>query len=388
MSSKILSNAISNKKNRRVSSGKKKAERLGGPIYQGTRKNPKHSRRREYDIRVVAPSKIDLGKPKSHKSLVQFMVALKIACQTAANSGRTINICFRDTRLITASGGIYLLATTDTLVKKFSHVKFSVTKPPKIPQVEYHAAVSVVHSVLCQIGFYKLLNLNPVKGKDLPHVNCWHVETSSIVDSVALGTAIERLTEHGVHGADMFRAGIEAMANATEHAYTDRILNNFTDKRWWLFTAVLNNELIVYICDLGHGIPVTLPHTQNENILQLAFHKFMTTFQLTRPTSQLTGDVLNIAISTFIKETRTDLGHRGKGGEDIKSFIDKNPEAKLQIYSNAGFWKYARAKRNISRPNIGLGYNNALSIGGTIVGWSIPLKELSSRGIHESHKNC
>ncbi|MDP5205841.1 hypothetical protein [Alishewanella sp. SMS8] len=359
---------------RRISTARRRYEKNGGPIYQGSRKNPKHSRRRPpQEILVVAPSKIDLSKPRSHKSMVEFILNIERACLTAFSTKATVKICFRDTRMITASGGIYILATTDVLVKKFPNVKFSVTKPPSIPHVEYHASISVVHNVLCQIGFYKLLNVKSVKSRNLAHVECWHVETSTVVDSEVLGKAIEKLTEHGIVGADLFRAGIEAMANATEHAYSDLIPNNFSDKRWWLFTAVLNNELIVYICDLGHGIPKTLPYTQNENILKLAFQKFAQAFSINRPNSMLTGDVLQIALSTFIRESRTELAYRGKGGEDIKSFIDKSPNAKLHIYSNTGFWKYVKAKDNKSKSNLGLGYNNSLSINGTIVGWSVPL---------------
>lgn len=374
---KVIWNNLKNRANRGISSRRIKRARNGSARYLGTRKKPGLARKKLNIIRVVAPTIIGLGHPKNHTKLILFLGELERAIKTARQNGSKVTICFRNTRNIEASGGIYLLARVDYLTKQYHTVKFAVIKPPKVPYGDLRAAKSIVHDVLCQIGFYRLLKVRAAKGPQLPHVDCWQVKTAVDVDAELLGNAIEKLLPLGVNGALLYRAGIEAMSNAAEHAYSGLIQTsrNFLEKRWWLFTAVMNNELIVFICDLGHGIPVTLPHTQTPNVLKTAMDKLLLNIpsQAKKSLGITDGDALQIAMSTLIKETRTALTHRGKGGKDIKSFIDANPEAQVQILSNKGFWRYKNKPRQKTSTEMGIGYNNKYSINGTIVGWSVPL---------------
>lgn len=373
----MLKNSV-NRARRRLSSKLIKGQKRGGPVYSGTRKNPKHSRKLFSVIKLVAPAIITLANNKYHSQIVKFIGELGLAIKRAAQSDTIINICFRNTRSIHASGGIYLLASTDVLVRQYPGVMFSVGYPPKIPHQELKASKAIVHDVLCHIGFYKLLKKSPQKSTGLPHVDCWTVRTAQQVESEELGEAIGQLEDFGVDVTLLYRAGIEAMSNAAEHAYSDAVPTKriFREKRWWLFTAILNNELIVYICDLGHGIPNTLPFTQNQSVLAAAIKKLQSFLpeNVKKMIGHLDSDALQIAVSTLIKETRTSLDYRGKGGKDIKSFIDSNPSAEVQIYSNKGYWEYKNKQVAKSSPEIGIGYDNKFSIGGTIVGWSVPLK--------------
>uniref|UniRef100_UPI004048B317 hypothetical protein n=1 Tax=Rheinheimera sp. TaxID=1869214 RepID=UPI004048B317 len=377
MSSPVSFKTAINKWSRKISSRRLRGQRLGGPIYTGTRKNPKHSRRRTEYYDVVAPAALDLSKLKSHTKTVDFVQNLREAVRRAAQREGTVKLCFRDTKLITASGGIYLLATTDVLVKQYPTAKFSISWPPAIPHSEFHAAKSVVHSVLRQIGFYSLINVKAHKGEVLPHVDCWHVETATKVESEKLGEAITRLIPYGIRTSALYRSGIEAMSNASEHAYSTNVPSKriFLEKRWWLFTAVLNHELIVYICDLGHGIPETLPYTQDKSVLDKVYLRLkeLVPNYVKNRIGVFEGDALQIQASTLIKKTRTELNYRGKGGQDIKSFIDTNPNARLHIYSNKGFLRYKNKQSSGGSSELGIGYNNKHSINGTIVGWSVPI---------------
>lgn len=320
---------------------------------------------------------IGLTNPKSHLALVSFLDQFEKATRAVSSGSATILVCFRNTKHIEASGGIYLLARTELIVRMHPKVQFKISKPPKIPHGSLKAAKSIVHDVLCQIGYYKALRLASTRGPSLPHVECWQVLTATKVESKVLGEAIDKLTPLGVNGTLLYRAGIEALSNAAEHAYSDLdgVSRTFREKRWWLFTAVLNNELIVYVCDLGHGIPVTLPFTQEPNVLKEAMKRVISRLppQAKKVLSIREGDALQIATSTLIKETRTSLTYRGKGGNDIKSFIDSNPSAEVRIYSNRGYWRYKNMPSQSRKSEIGMGYNNKRSINGTIVGWAVPV---------------
>lgn len=69
----------------------------------------------------------------------------------------------------------------------------------------------------------------------------------------------------------------------------------------------------------------------------------------------------------MIKETRTGLGYRGKGGGDIRSIIDKTPNSSLIIRSNRGMYVYnGRNKADLVK-------ESPYSIDGTIVQWNLPL---------------
>ena len=139
-----------------------------------------------------------------------------------------------------------------------------------------------------------------------------------------------------------------------------------------MFTGVLDNKLIFVIADKGHGIPKTLPFTQSLDVINAIKAKVRNTYAKLN-SSVLSGDAEAIHIATLVKETRTALGHRGKGGPDLRKFVESHPDAKLQIYSNYGSYSFQLTKH--SKKDYPSGYNNKGSIEGTIIGWEVPLEE-------------
>lgn len=72
-----------------------------------------------------------------------------------------------------------------------------------------------------------------------------------------------------------------------------------------------------------------------------------------------------IKASTLIKETRTELEYRGKGGGDIRAFIDKTPNSQLIIRSNRGMYVYnGKYKPDLVKESL-------YSLNGTVVQWAI-----------------
>ena len=194
------------------------------------------------------------------------------------------------------------------------------------------------------------------------NVKCWHYIYSDSTDGEITKPLLDELKNMGVKG--IYSSYIEAIANAVEHAYAENIQSNrnFPIKRWWMLLAVLEGKLSLFVCDLGHGIPNTLEKTQKANVLSAIWNKLK---QLGKPTK----DCLYIKASTLIKETRTGLGHRGKGGSDIRAFIDKTPGSRLIIHSNRGMYVYnGKGKPDLTK-------ESRYSIDGTVVQWNIPIQE-------------
>jgi len=340
----------------------------GGKIRIG-RKKLKFSKKVKF-IPVIAPYNLSLGK-KNHYECVAFINKIQSSIRIAANSNNEVCICFRNTKYISAPAGIYLLSSVEEYVRRYPSVSYQVRFPPSIPDKHTRYKAPVVHAALSRIGFYSLLSVRDVKLKSFPHVDTWHVASSTIVKGNLVGEALEKLQNLGINQKALYRSGIEAMNNAIEHAYSPDIpnLNNFVTKKWWLFAGVLDNKLIFLISDKGHGIPNTIPYTQSTDLIKEIKDKLKNALL----GETLVGDAEAIHIATLIKETRTALGHRGKGGPDLRKFVESQKDASLQIYSNTGTYLYSLTKKG--KKPVPIGYNNKSSINGTIIGWEVPLPD-------------
>jgi len=156
----------------------------------------------------------------------------------------------------------------------------------------------------------------------------------------------------------------EAMDNAVHHGYIetrgDRLSGNIEadGRRWWLFAEVLDNWLHVNFCDLGIGIPRSLPRRWKEeagDIVRLTLSKGK-------------KDVRMIRRSFEVGRSRTELEHRGKGLKNIAAAA-RDLGGVLTIHSNAGCVRrdYRPERKQMND------VSHKLSIMGTVVQWSIPL---------------
>jgi hypothetical protein len=353
--------------NRKVSSRRKRSERRGGKSFVGTRKYPLKFRNLPHEVPVVAPERIDFYKHRWQQKTMEFLNELEKTTAAANISGSSVRICFRNTQSISAAAGISLLSTIEVLVAKFPKVEFKIYRPPSTFNEVTKKNINIVHAVLNKIGFYRAINLGTYKTPSFPTVDNWYIGSAFLVEGESLNDAIEKNNFPGLKTNELYRSGIEAMSNATEHAYSDLIpmKKEFPLKKWWIFAGIFNNSLIVLICDKGYGIPVTLPHTQNEALIKRLYDKVKSLI----PNVVTSKDSVKIHASTLVKETRTEMGHRGKGGKDIKSFVASHEGAALSVFSNHGFYKH---KIKNGKP-VDFCYEHRNSIKGTIVEWTIPL---------------
>lgn len=309
--------------------------------------------------KILAPTILDIYKAEYHENVVNFIEKIENKAKTG---NKKIYICFRNTIHISAAAGLFLLAKLETLKSNHRDLKYIVAKPPikTSSKGEQH----VVDSVLNRIGIYAALGVKSREMIETPSVKCWEVIRGELVDSEIAGNLLETITEKmGTDYTDLYRPLIEAMSNSVEHAYRDDLYDsnkNNNKNKWWCFAAIMNNKLILLICDLGVGIPKTLKLTQGEKVLAK-----LTEF-LGKP---LVLDSEHIKASLQVKRTRTKLGYRGKGGTDLQSIIENFENAQLRIISNKGNYRYTHRKK--ARPE--LMWDAKHSINGTIVEWSVPL---------------
>ncbi|EEZ39098.1 hypothetical protein [Photobacterium damselae] len=255
-----------------------------------------------------------------------------------------------------------MTATVDYIKAKYPKLEFKVTRPPNQRIGLQMENRNLVDSVLVHIGFYKLIGHEHIKRRcDAKSVTCWSYAHGDNASGEIAAQLIQNLGKFKIKTNKLYRSCFEAVANACEHAYTDKVMrdNPFILKRWWFFVGVLNDKITVIICDLGHGIPKTLEVTQDENILTTLWKKL-------KLPSKPTTDCTLIHASTMVKETRTKEIYRGKGGTDVKTFVDETEQSSLMIFSNKGTYKY----EGQNRPS--KAYDNSTSVGGTIIQWTIP----------------
>ncbi|WP_264876291.1 hypothetical protein [Vibrio agarivorans] len=323
----------------------------------------KSGARKADEISSMAPSRIDLYNHRYHTEFVAFKQDLEKKADESAQSNyrKKLRICFRNTTHITAAAGLLMIATVDNIVAKHPLLKFTVTRPPKrnCQQSQYE---NLVDSVLVRVGFYKLIGHENIKRRcDAANVKCWKYAHGDDANGEIPARLIQELSSYGVQTNKLYRSCFEAVANATEHAYTDKVKakRSFNLERWWFFVGVLDDKITVLICDLGHGIPDTLEVTQSKGMLSKIFDKLGLK---TKPTE----DCVLIRASTMVKESRTGKEFRGKGGTDVKTYVDQTDGSEMLILSNHGYYKY------LGEDTPSKAYDNKMSVGGTIIQWTIP----------------
>lgn len=355
----IWRSIVKNRTLRNLISKEKKHRANGG--------RPKHksvSKKKCFDrfyIEIQAPNKIVLAREIS-RSFVLFKTEIEEKSKLASQSHRILKLNFRETAIIDAPACAVLIATLDTIRNQFPELKFKVMRPKAKPADQRKRSPYDVDGVFCHIGLYKMLGFNYSSSSSQKNVKCWHFIQSDNTDGSITTPLLNELKAMGINTKGMYSSYIEAIANAVEHAYAENIPTHrkFAVKRWWMLLAVLDNELSLFVCDLGHGIPNTLEKTQHAKILAKIWEKLK---QLGKPTK----DSIYIKASTMIKETRTGRGYRGKGGEDIRSIIDKTPNSRLIIRSNRGMYVYnGKNKPELTK-------ESTYSIQGTVIQWNLPL---------------
>lgn len=335
-------------------------------------------RRGSRPSQVEAPDKLDIYSPKNHTKFIDFIENIR----RHARLGTETLITFRNTTRITAAAGLLLVAEVDRITKAFPEKRFKCSLPPRFTEGKFRNSNDAVECALNQIGFFKLIKQANNSQSKLISVSKWSQLSGETADGSIANSLLDSIADKVPEASrrKIYRGAIEAIANCVEHAYPSIRQDglNISDKRWWMLVGADHENLTVIVCDLGVGIPQTLPQKHPASLLD----QIKSTFGIFGQ-----SDSEMIRISTHIKQTRTGKPNRGKGGKDFRSITRNFPSATLIIRSNKGTFaitgkdssqlrKVSARKfvENTDRTESTLEHSK--SIRGTILEWIVPLKDV------------
>ncbi|MFG0864589.1 hypothetical protein [Pseudomonas sp. FYR_7] len=343
------------------------------PIYLRPFNGEIKTRRVQEDAKIQVPAKLDLYSKQNFDVLCKFISNLR----EMAKYNERIILCFRHTHRITAAAALRMLAEVEHLQTSYENLSFGCSIPPK-RRGKYKNADKVIEAILQQIGFFKLIGQPeraPTKQTDIAR---WKQLSGNLADGSLAGNLLNSLPSSisKQSKAQLYKGAIEAMANSVDHAYPEGDCEH-PENRWWMLVGTSSDKITLIVCDLGVGIPVTLPQKHPDSLLK-------SIFKICGILGNADADLIHA--STFIKRSRTNQTHRGKGGADIRSITEHFPSALLSIRSNRGCYVVAGAEREGAMPDgyrqipdtdgreWSASYNG--SIRGTLIEWTVSLKEL------------
>lgn len=287
--------------------------------------------------------------------MLTFLSELRLALTCSHPDGVLLD--FSNTQKFVSSGTLLFFAELSRLIKMTSGRVRIRCKPPK-----NHKASQVLE----QIGVYRLCNCSITVTPTHDDVVHWRVAHGHWVDNNLCAAAIEefegQLAPPLVDG--IFRGLGEAQTNAKHHAYLkvrpDGLNYDPPSQDWWMFSQAKDNHLSVVFCDLGVGIPETLP-LQRPNIVKRI---------LTLGKADSDGAYIEEAIRD--SKTRTQLPERGKGLGNIVNVVSNILGGVVIVYSNRGLYSLSNGKTDVR--------DFAGSIMGTMICWRIPLTGAAKDG--------
>lgn len=307
----------------------------------------------ELEERVYAP--IHLSLNNEHQSaLASFLEHLRIAVSSGL---KVVRLDFRRTEMVFSEGMLLFYSELQRLRDMYPRSVFACS-PSKVDRV---------NQVLQHLGVFALLGYQSAVVPNRPDVITWRALSSAEYEAKAVGELIEMYASlKGERARHLFRSVTEAMGNAVRHAYMEPRKDGLkapVKKKWWMFVREGSADMTVAICDLGIGIPRSLPIKHPAEFIQAAIAKVSSA--VNAPTHRGKADANMIHAAMEINRTRTGVAGRGKGLRDLQRIVDEVPGGRLMIISNRGRLIYSNGV--FSR------YGYERSIKGTLVLWTIPL---------------
>lgn len=297
--------------------------------------------------RFSAPEKLSLLDAKHRRKVLGFIVGIR---NRVISGKRKIFVDLTPAKAFASGATIMILAELMRLKHAFPDLKFRSSCPRN----------SKAAQVVKQTGLAKILRTS-VKAKVKDHdVVYWKCAAGQQVlgqrcDEILgpyNGVIAEALSDH------LYRGLTEAMTNAHHHAYLDQrgdgINLDLSYRPWWMFSQEKDGLLNVVFCDLGLGIPATLP------IRHEKWWGYVKRFGL-----DLKGEGKLIQGAVRNSQSRTRKLHRGKGLRQIAETVNSAPKGRVHIFSNHGLYTLEGGVENT--------YDYNESIMGTVIQWRMPL---------------
>jgi hypothetical protein len=299
---------------------------------------------------VSAPQVIDVFKPDTRVSAADFFAKLR---RQSRRAGIGIAIDLRDVTSIRPTGAVMLMAEI---------YRISAGQPASSIAI-YRPRDPVVNAVLCQIGAIEP-GSNPIPETERDDVRHWRSATGVASEGEKGGTILEayegRLADKLT--SDLYAGIVEAMTNTVHHAYVGtqgEELRRYIGRRWWALSQERDGELTIAICDLGIGIPRSLP--RSSTFPSAVVRVLWKNLGLDR------SDASAIKVAVELGRTSTGMQGRGRGLSEIVVAADLSKEGRVLISSNKGVFVSTGGKSYV--------HNHSHSIRGTLIHWTVRMTE-------------
>lgn len=307
-------------------------------------------------IRLTLPAELDLIR--NYDESVTFINDLHRA---ARDTRERVILDFAKVERIRPTALLLLLAELHRCRLVYSTQRVTGMYPPN----------AAVERMLEATGFFRLINVRhrgdePERTFPLEHIHF-------ISDKTMEGDRIRGLREKLFGGhvimpelarSALYRSVSEAITNVCQHAYPPgHALEHPGRNRWWLAGTVnrLRKDLTITFCDLGVGIPSTLPKLYPWEVIRA----ILAVLPGVKPND---GDMIRAAMT--LGRSATHETNRGKGLNDLRKFVDIAGAGELVIFSNRGSYRYgANGEEQV--------VNYDRSIGGTLIKWTVPMARVT-----------
>lgn len=304
---------------------------------------------RESFAMLKAPVTFTISSEENRRNLLRFLGKLR---ETIVLRKHAVRIDFTATQKMITDGTLLFYAELCRLKRLGGGVKIRCI-PPRNPKVA---------QVLKQVGIFDLIGYRRRIETTYDDVIHWrsangHEVIGEKFDEV-LGHYDGQITE--ALSQKLYLGFTEAMTNCHHHAYIgvrpDGLNVAHEPKEWWMFSQERDGWLTVVFCDLGIGIPGTLP------IKKPSLWQRIQTFG-----GQLDAHAIQEAI--IESRTRTGLHHRGKGLKQLVDVIARVGSGQVNIFSNRGCFTLKSGSESI--------FQFKDNIYGTLINWRVPIRGLS-----------
>ena len=294
---------------------------------------------------VVAPQALQL-EAESHDVLVQFLRRLRAAFRDS----RAICVDLRNLKRVVAGGTLLFYSEIHRLVALYPGRDLRCLPPRD----------NTVAQVFKHLKLFELFGHRSNVVPNRHDVVNWRFATSETIDGQMVGSTLAAYDSlQGEKSKLLYRGATEAMNNVVDHAYIDDRRDGLptpSKKNWWLFCREDDQHTLVAVCDLGIGIPKSLPRVYPAEIVRALLEKVSG--------GKVPADSAMIQAAMQLSRTRTDVRGRGKGLPDARAIVDAVPGGRLYIFSNKGMLLYSNGEY--------VAHDYKLSIKGTVVLWMVP----------------
>ncbi len=307
-------------------------------------------------VRLHLPKRISIATAIYRQHCLQVCDRLRTAI---VKNSQDVVFDFSKTEAIEAPAMLYFVAELDRAVRmapKRQRIRC------KLPDGGSEPA-KIVGQVLNQIGLLERIGQPAPDDHDRSafdeSVRHWRYATGTRIDEKPGDVLDEHEGRIAPALLSKMHIGLsEAIINSLHHAYEgDRRdgCRRFAERRWWMFTQEQDGMLEVLVCDLGIGIPRSLPTRWDHKLLSKVREWF----------SDDGPELAAIKTALVLGESSSGDEHRGNGLPQVWEATTSADGGRVGIYSGRAYLG------SVGGQVTGGQYHGAVL--GTLVSWRVPV---------------